>query len=153
MRCATALLALTVLVLAPTVAQADPYDDFLSLCVAADGDGSVSETAARAAGFADADAATAQALTFPDFPQSVVLSRGEGEAEEVLVIGAAPPQDFQGLKATVCLLLSPEVEPDAARGRLETALGFPPFDAANGAPIWRLAGRAPAAGLQRRAHG
>lgn len=137
-----AALASLSLLLLPSIALADPYADFLNVCVAADGDRDVSEPAARAAGFIDADAATAQAMTFPDFPQSLVLSRGEGDAAEVLVIGAAPPEDFQGLTATVCLLISPEIEPEAARRRLEAAVGFPAFDRSNGAPVWYLSGEA-----------
>jgi hypothetical protein len=132
--------ALAALLLA-TPAAADPYDDFLSLCVASGGDVAGAQAKAREAGFGDAPEQVATTFRLPDFPDAVALTRGEGEAMEILVAGTAPREDFGGMTGTTCILVAPSLRADSAESRLETKLGFPAFtDGAADAPMWYLTG-------------
>lgn len=134
------VLALSALLLA-TPAAADPYNDFLDLCVASAGDVAAAQGKARAAGFGDAPAEVAQTFRLPDFPDAVVLARGEGEGIELVIAGTAPRPDFGALTGTTCIVVAPGLEPRSAETRLEAKLGFPAFtDGAANAPMWYLTG-------------
>ncbi|HEV2081737.1 MAG TPA: hypothetical protein VGR32_04700 [Brevundimonas sp.] len=134
------VLALTALLLA-TPAAADPYDDFLELCVAPSGDVAAAQTKARAAGFGDAPAEVARTFRLPDFPDAVPLTRGEGAAMEIFIAGTAPREDFGAMTGTTCIVVAPALDAGSAETRLETKLGFPAFtDGAAGAPMWYLTG-------------
>ncbi|MBX9575563.1 MAG: hypothetical protein K2X07_07990 [Caulobacteraceae bacterium] len=133
-------LALATLLLATPVA-ADPYDDFLNLCVVASGDVAGALAKAREAGFEDAPETVQGAFRLPDFPDAVVLARGEGEAVELLIAGTAPRPDFGAMTGTTCIVVAPGLEPRSAETRLEAKLGFPAFtDGAANAPMWYLTG-------------
>lgn len=133
-------LALAALLLA-TPAAADPYDDFLELCVAPAGDVAAAQTKARAAGFGEAPAELAASFRLADFPDAVVLARGEASAPELFIAGTAPRPDFGGMLGTTCIVLSPALDAASAETRLEAKLGFPAFtDGAAGSPWWYLTG-------------
>lgn len=139
MKTAFALTALTLLLATP--AAADPYDDFLNLCVASGGDLVGAQAKAREAGFGDASQEVATQFRLPDFPDAVALTRGEGPATEILVVGTAPRQDFGAMTGTTCILVAPSLASASAETRLEAKLGFPAFtDGAAGAPMWYLTG-------------
>lgn len=122
-------------------ALADPYDDFLQLCVASGGDVAAAESGARAAGFGDAPPAVAQAYRLEDFPQSRALTRSAGTATEVFIVGTAPRTDFDGMTGTTCIVLAPGLDPAAVERRLTEKLAFPPFDDGPAdAPMWYLSG-------------
>jgi hypothetical protein len=133
-------LALTTLLLA-TPAAADPYDDFLELCVAPAGDVAAAQAKARAAGFADAPEQVARTFRLPDFPDAVPLTRGEADAMEIFIAGTAPREDFGAMTGTTCIVVAPALDAGSAEARLEAKLGFPAFtDGAAGAPMWYLTG-------------
>ena len=139
MKTAFALTALTLLLATP--AAADPYDDFVDLCVASAGDLAGAQAKARQAGFGDAPEAVATQFRLPDFPDAVALTRGEGEAMEVFVAGTAPREDFGAMTGTTCIIVAPSLASASAETRLEAKLGFPAFtDGAAGAPMWYLTG-------------
>ncbi|WP_298123717.1 hypothetical protein [Brevundimonas sp.] len=124
-----------------TPAAADPYDDFLQLCVASGGDVAAAEAGARAAGFGDAPLAVSRAYRLEDFPQSTALTRSAGTATEVFIVGTAPRADFDGMTGTTCIVLAPGLDPASVETRLTEKLNFPPFDDGPAdAPMWYLSG-------------
>lgn len=138
MKLALALVALSLLA---GPAAADPYDDFLDLCVASSGDGAAALAKAETAGFAEASGELYSTFRLPDFPDAKIRVRGEGEAREVLIFGTAPRDDFGDMTGSTCIVLSPGLDAASAESRLETRLGFPAFtDGAADAPMWYLTG-------------
>lgn len=134
------LVALAAVLLA-TPAAADPYADFLELCVAPAGDVAAAQVKARAAGFGDAPAEVSQTFRLPDFPDAVALTRGEGAAMEIFIAGTAPREDFGAMTGTTCIVVALGLDARSAETRLETKLGFPAFtDGAADAPMWYLTG-------------
>jgi len=133
-------LVLTALMLA-TPAAADPYDDFLNLCVASAGDGAAVQTKAEAAGFGEASGELYSTFRLPDFPDAKIKVRGQGDALEVLIFGTAPREDFGAMTGTTCIVVALGLDARSAETRLETKLGFPAFtDGAADAPMWYLTG-------------
>lgn len=133
-------LVLATLLLATPVA-ADPYDDFLNLCVASSGDGAATLVKAETAGFTEASGELYATFRLPDFPDAKVRVRGEGEAREVLIVGTAPRDEFGTMTGTTCIILSASLDAATAEDRLATRLGFPAFtDGAADAPMWYLTG-------------
>jgi hypothetical protein len=133
--------ALTAVLLLATPAAADPYDDFLDLCVAPAGDVAAAQAKARSAGFGEAPAEVTRTFRLPDFPDAVALTRGAGAAMEIFIAGTAPREDFGSMTGTTCIVVAPALDARSAETRLGAKLGFPAFtDGAADAPMWYLTG-------------